>query len=68
VAARLLFFHFITFTIMSKKYEAPIEVRSLEKLITDFSYHNGLNVRDVFDDLLVYIIHGFSPLAPPLKT
>ncbi len=52
---------------MSKKYEAPVEVRTLEKLIHDFSYHNGLNVKDVFDDLLIYIIHGFSPLAPPLK-
>jgi len=53
---------------MSKKYEAPIEVRTLEKLITDFSYRNGLNARNVLDDLLLYIIHGFSPLAPPLKS
>ena len=53
---------------MSKKYEAPQEVRSLEKMINDFSYRNGLNPKDVLDDLLVYIIHGFSPLAPPLKT
>jgi len=53
---------------MSQKYEVPKEVRSLEKLITDFSYKNGFNARDVFDDLLVYIIHGFSPIAPPLRS
>jgi len=53
---------------MSKKYDAPVEVRSLEKLITEFSYRNGLDVMNVFNDLLIYIIHGFSPSAPPLKT
>lgn len=47
-------------------YEAPKEVRTLEKLITDFSYQNGYDMIDVFNDLLRYIIHGFSPGAPPL--
>lgn len=52
---------------MSKGYEAPVEVRELEKLINDFTYRNGLDVRDVFRDLLRYIIHGFSlPDTPPL--
>lgn len=48
------------------KYEAPKEVQNLEKLITDFSYQNGYDMIDVFNDLLRYIIHGFSPDAPPL--
>lgn len=53
---------------MSKGYEAPVEVRELEKLINDFTYRNGLDVRDVFRDLLRYIIHGFSlPDTPPLS-
>lgn len=48
------------------KYEAPKEVRNLEKMIIDFSYQNGYDMIDVFNDLLRYIIHGFSPGAPPL--
>lgn len=52
---------------MSKGYEAPVEVRELEKLINDFTYRNGYDVRNVFQDLLRYIIHGFSlPNTPPL--
>lgn len=53
---------------MSTNYEAPVEVRGLEKLINDFTYQNGLDVKDVFRDLLRYIIHGFSmPDTPPLS-
>lgn len=53
---------------MSTHYEAPVEVRKLEKLINDFTYQNGLDVQDVFRDLLRYIIHGFSmPDTPPLS-
>lgn len=53
---------------MSKGYEAPVEVRELEKLINDFTYRNGLDVRTVFHDLLRYIINGFSiPGSPPLS-
>lgn len=52
---------------MSKHYEAPVEVRELEKLINDFTYRNGLDVRNVFTDFLRYIIYGFSlPNTPPL--
>lgn len=52
---------------MSKGYNAPAEVRELEKQINDFSYRNGLDVKTVFQDLLRYIIHGFSlPDTPPL--
>lgn len=53
---------------MAKHYEAPPEVRGLEKLISDFTYRNGYNVKTVFDDFLRYIIHGFSPGAPPLTS
>ena len=50
------------------KYETPPPVRPLEKLITDFSYTNGLEPVDVFNDFLTNIIHGFSPGAPPLQS
>ena len=50
------------------KYETPPPVRPLEKLITDFSYTNGLDPVNVLNDLLAYIIHGFSPGAPPLQS
>lgn len=52
---------------MAKGYEAPHEVRELEKLINNFTYANGLEVTTVFRDFLRYIIHGFSiPGTPPL--
>lgn len=51
---------------MSSHYEAPVEARPLEKLLRDFSYSNGLNINQVFNDMLRFIIHGFSPGAPPL--
>lgn len=52
---------------MAKGYEAPCEVRELEKLINNFTYTNGLQVTTVFQDFLRYIIHGFSvPGTPPL--
>lgn len=53
---------------MAKRYEAPYEVRELEKLINNFTYTNGLEVTRVFQDFLRYIIHGFSlPGTPPLE-
>ena len=53
---------------MGKGYEAPDEVRELEKLIDDFTYRYGQDVRNVFRDLLRYIIHGFSLSdTPPLQ-
>lgn len=52
---------------MAKGYEAPQEVRELERLIDDFTYADGLQVTTVFQDFLRYIIHGFSiPGTPPL--
>lgn len=59
---------FYTLSPVSKKYDAPIEVRELEELIRNFTYRNGLNVQDVFKDMLRYIVHGFSlPDTPPLS-
>ncbi len=53
---------------MAKGYEAPVEVRELEKKINEFTYRYGLDIRDVFQDLLRYIINGFSiPGSPSLS-
>ena len=35
-------------------------MKNLVKLMTDFTYHNGLEVSRVFDDLLRYIIQGYT--------
>lgn len=52
---------------MSTPYEAPVEVRELEKLINRFTYQNGFDVKVVFHDFLSYIVQGFSlPGTPPL--
>lgn len=43
-------------------------MKNLVKLITDFTYQNGLEVSRVFDDLLRYIIQGYTlPGHPGLK-
>lgn len=53
---------------MSSKYEAPQEVRELERQIRDFSCRHGLNTGNVLHDLLLYIIHNFSfPDTPTIK-
>lgn len=52
---------------MAKAYETPIEIRPLEKGIRDFAYPNGYDTLTVFRDFLRYVVHGFSPGAPPLK-
>lgn len=39
----------------------PMEVRELEKLIASLAYKCGTDVSRIFDDFLIYIIHGFSP-------
>ena len=53
---------------MANSYEAPIEVRELEKLINNFTYQNGFDVSQVFNDFLTYIIHYFTPDAKPLES
>lgn len=49
-------------------YEAPIEVRELEKLINGLAYKCGSDSSQIFDDFLTYIIHGYSPLDGPLQS
>lgn len=39
----------------------PTEIRSLERLITDLVYKCRAEISTIFDDFLVYVIHGFSP-------
>lgn len=53
---------------MSSNYDAPVEVRELEKLINNFTYNNGFDVSQVFNDFLTYIIHYFTPNAKPLES
>lgn len=50
------------------KYDTPSEIRPLEKLIVDFSYTNGFDSINVFNDFLTFIIHGFSLGTPPLHS
>lgn len=48
-------------------YDIPREISPLEKRISDFSLSCGYDPMTVFTDFLTYVIHGFSPGAPPLK-
>ena len=50
------------------RYDTPVEVRPLERLILGFSSECGRNPMTVFEDFLTYVIHGFSPGVPPLKS
>ena len=47
-------------------YNTPQAIRPLEKMVCDFAYSNGYDSISVFNDFLRYVIHGFSPGAPPL--
>ena len=49
------------------RYDTPVEVRPLERLILGFSSECGRNPMTVFEDFLTYVIHGFSPGVPPEK-
>ena len=40
-------------------------MKNLVKTITDFTYQNGLEVSRVFDDLLRYMIHGYTLPGQP---
>lgn len=52
---------------MSKKPDIPSTARDLENLIRDFTYHNGLEVQQVFKDFLRFIVQSFSlPDTPPI--
>ena len=50
------------------RYEISNEVRPLDRLITGFASSCGYEIQTVFNDLLRFIIHGFSPGAPPIAT
>ena len=49
------------------RYEISNEVRPLDRLITGFASSCGYEIQTVFNDLLRFIIHGFSPGAPPIS-
>ena len=49
------------------QYNTPQALRPLEKLICNFAHSNGYEPMSVFNDFLRYVIHGFSPGAPPVK-
>lgn len=49
------------------KFELSNEVKPLDRIISRLAGECGYEVQQVFNDLLRYIIHGFSPGAPPLK-
>ena len=49
------------------RYEISNEVKPLDRLITGFASSCGYEIQTVFNDLLRFIIHGFSPGAPPIK-
>lgn len=45
---------------MSKGYDAPAELRSLEKGFREFTYRNGMEMSQVFQDWLRFIIGNFT--------
>lgn len=49
------------------KFELSNEVKPLDRIISRLAGECGYEVQLVFNDLLRYIIHGFSPGASPLK-
>ena len=53
---------------MENMRDIQTETASLERMIFDFARRYGFDEMRIFDDLLIYIIHGFSPEAPPLKS
>lgn len=53
---------------MSSHYEAPSEVRELEKLLSGFSCSNGYRVSEVFDDMLRYFIGYFTWDVKPFES
>ena len=46
-------------------YEAPAEIRPLEKMLKDFAYNNGKSISQVFDDWLYFIIGNFNMNPEP---
>lgn len=52
---------------MSKRIDAPPQVRDLGKKILEFAYRNGRDPLATFTDFLSYAIWGFSPLGPKIS-
>lgn len=51
---------------MANGYEAPAELRELEKMLSTFVYNNGYDMTQVFDHWLEYIIGFFSTEGNPI--
>lgn len=52
---------------MANGYDAPVELREIEKMLTGFTYSNGLDITRVFDDWLRYIMSYFALDPKPVK-
>lgn len=52
---------------MSNRYQAPAEVRQIEKMFNEFTYLNGYESSRVFDDWLEYIICAWSFDGKPIE-
>ena len=46
-------------------YDAPVELRELEKMLNNFTYGNGFDISTVFDDWLLFIINNFNTKPQP---
>ena len=49
------------------QYPVPKEIQPLARLMTDFAHACGYDPLTVFNDFLTFVIHGFSPGAPPAQ-
>lgn len=46
-------------------YDAPVELRTLEKMLNNFTYNNGFDISRVFDDWLRFIVNNFNTNPKP---
>lgn len=53
---------------MASGYELPVELRTLEKMFKQLTYHSGRDSVTVFGDFLTYILYGFNPAPKPDPT
>ena len=49
-------------------YDAPVELRTLEKMLNNFTYSNGFDISTVFDDWLRFIVNNFNTKPKPDPT
>lgn len=59
---------FYTLPPMSTNYEAPSELRELEKILRQFTYANGYDMTEVFNDMLRYIVGFFTWEVKPIES